>query len=65
MNETGLRASSVKFQDSANAAQLTADALGTALGSIVKSVVSLADGKPVLVLEAGDRRAAPAKLEGC
>jgi prolyl-tRNA editing enzyme YbaK/EbsC (Cys-tRNA(Pro) deacylase) len=42
---------------------LAADALSTALGSIVKSLVFLADGDPVLVLVAGDRRASPQKLK--
>ena len=53
----------VKLEKSARTAQLAADALGTTLGSIVKSLVFLADGKPVLVLVAGDRRADPAKLK--
>ncbi|GAG21879.1 unnamed protein product, partial [marine sediment metagenome] len=38
-------------------------ALDTTLGSIVKSLLFLADGEPVLVLVAGDRRADPAKLK--
>ena len=46
----------VQLQESARTAQLAADALGTALGSIVKSLVFLADGAPLLVLAAGDQR---------
>jgi prolyl-tRNA editing enzyme YbaK/EbsC (Cys-tRNA(Pro) deacylase) len=42
---------------------MAADALDTALGSIVKSLLFLADGEPVLVLVAGDRRADPGKLK--
>jgi len=51
------------LQKSARTAQLAAEALNTALGSIVKSLVFLADGEPVLVLVAGDRRADPVKLK--
>jgi prolyl-tRNA editing enzyme YbaK/EbsC (Cys-tRNA(Pro) deacylase) len=53
----------VHLGKSARTAQLAADALSTALGSIVKSLVFLADGDPVLVLVAGDRRASPQKLK--
>ncbi len=53
----------VELAESARTAQLAADALGTPLGSIVKSLVFLADGKPVLVLVAGDRRASPERLK--
>jgi len=48
---------------STRTAQLAAQAIGTELGSIVKSLVFLADGEPVLVLVAGDRRADPGKLK--
>lgn len=51
------------LSESARTAQLAADALSTPLGSIVKSLVFLADGQPVLVLVAGDRRASPEKLK--
>src|SRR5438045_2873161 len=37
-------------------AQLAAAALGTAVSAIVKSLLFLADGKPVLILVAGDRK---------
>jgi Cys-tRNA(Pro) deacylase len=59
----GLAINVVKLSDSARTAQLAAEAIGTELGSIVKSLVFLADGSPVLVLVAGDRRADPAKLK--
>ncbi len=62
LKAAGLDTSIVKLQESARTAQLAADALDTALGSIVKSLLFLADGAPVLVLVAGDRRADPAKL---
>lgn len=59
----GLTIEIVRLSDSARTAQLAAEAIGTELGSIVKSLVFLADGEPVLVLVAGDRRADPAKLK--
>lgn len=59
----GLDIAIVKLQNSARTAQLAADALGTALGSIVKSLLFLADGEPVLVLVAGDRRVDSSKLK--
>jgi prolyl-tRNA editing enzyme YbaK/EbsC (Cys-tRNA(Pro) deacylase) len=63
LKTAGLEIDTVTLQKSARTAQLAADALGTALGSIVKSLLFLADGKPVLVLVAGDRRADPTKLK--
>lgn len=63
LEAAGMDIDIVKLQESARTAQLAADALGTALGSIVKSLLFLADGEPVLVLVAGDRRADPAKLK--
>jgi prolyl-tRNA editing enzyme YbaK/EbsC (Cys-tRNA(Pro) deacylase) len=62
LEAAGLDIAIVKLEKSARTAQLAADALGTTLGSIVKSLVFLADGEPILVLVAGDRRADPAKL---
>lgn len=46
------------FDDPASTktAQLAAEAMGRDLGQIVKSLLFLADGVPVLVLVAGDRR---------
>ena len=52
-----------KLDASTRTAQEAADAIGTELGSIVKSLVFLADEKFVLVLVAGDRRADPEKLK--
>ena len=48
---------------STRTAQQAAEAIGTELGSIVKSLVFLADGQPIIILVAGDRRADPAKLK--
>jgi prolyl-tRNA editing enzyme YbaK/EbsC (Cys-tRNA(Pro) deacylase) len=63
LEAAGLDVQVVELEESARTAQLAADALGTLLGSIVKSLVFLADGRPVLVLVAGDRRADPLKLK--
>jgi prolyl-tRNA editing enzyme YbaK/EbsC (Cys-tRNA(Pro) deacylase) len=63
LKTAGLEIDTVTLQKSARTAQLAADALGVPLGSIVKSLLFLADGEPALVLVAGDRRADPAKLK--
>ena len=62
LEAAGLAVRVVTLEGSARTAQLAADALHTELGSIVKSLVFLADGEATLVLVAGDRRADPAKL---
>jgi len=64
LREAGLDIELVRLSESARTAQLAADALRTPLGSIVKSLVFLADGQPVVVLVAGDRRASVPKLRG-
>jgi prolyl-tRNA editing enzyme YbaK/EbsC (Cys-tRNA(Pro) deacylase) len=43
-------------------AEAAARAVGAPVGSIVKSLIFLADGAPLLVLVAGDRRADPKRL---
>jgi Cys-tRNA(Pro) deacylase len=60
--DNGLDISVIELDKSTRTAQLAAEAIGTELGSIVKSLVFLADGKPALVLVAGDRRADIKKL---
>ncbi len=60
--DDGLDISVVELDKSTRTAQLAAEAIGTELGSIVKSLVFLADGKLALVLVAGDRRADTKKL---
>lgn len=42
---------------STRTAQLAADAVGTSLGNIVKSLIVIANGRAVLALVAGDQRA--------
>lgn len=51
----GLDTQIIIYEASTRTAQDAADAIGTSLGSIVKSICLLIDGKPVLVLSSGDR----------
>lgn len=46
----------VTFEQSTKTAQMAADAMGCELGQIVKSLVFVVEGAPVLALVAGDRR---------
>lgn len=55
--EYGLADSIVAFDDrSTKTCDLAAEAVGCEVGQIVKSLVFVADGRPVLALVAGDRR---------
>jgi prolyl-tRNA editing enzyme YbaK/EbsC (Cys-tRNA(Pro) deacylase) len=54
--ERGLQIEVVTLSDSARTAAMAAQALGVEVGQIVKSLVFLRDGEPVMVLCAGDRR---------
>jgi Cys-tRNA(Pro) deacylase len=63
LRELGVEIEILELEASTRTAQQAADAIGTELGSIVKSLVFLADGKPIVVLVAGDRRADPARLK--
>ena len=57
-----------EFADGTPTAADAARAAGCALGQIVKSLVFLCDGRSVLVMVPGDRRADPAKIRaaaGC
>jgi len=51
-----------QFDQSTRTAQEAADAIGVSLGQIVKSLVFLADGQPILVLASGPNRTDIAKL---
>jgi prolyl-tRNA editing enzyme YbaK/EbsC (Cys-tRNA(Pro) deacylase) len=51
-----------ELPQSTRTAPQAAAAIGCELGAIVKSLLFLADGRPVLVLVAGDRRADPVIL---
>ena len=63
LREMGVEIDVVELDASTRTAQQAADAIGTTLGSIVKSLVFLADGEPVLVLVSGDQRADPTKMK--
>jgi len=52
----------VEFAESTRTAQDAARALGTSTGQIVKSLVFVADGRPVLVLASGANRVDTAKV---
>jgi prolyl-tRNA editing enzyme YbaK/EbsC (Cys-tRNA(Pro) deacylase) len=54
--DRGLQIDVTTLSDSARTAPLAAAALGVEVGQIVKSLVFLRDGSPVMVLCAGDRR---------
>ena len=63
----GLADGVFEFEQSTKTAQQAADAMGCELGQIVKSLVFVVDGAPVMALVAGDRRgdsAAIARLLG-
>lgn len=52
----GLAEGIITFEQSTKTAQMAADAAGCELGQIVKSLVFVVEGRPVLALVAGDRR---------
>jgi prolyl-tRNA editing enzyme YbaK/EbsC (Cys-tRNA(Pro) deacylase) len=52
----GLAEGVFEFERSTKTAQQAADAMGCELGQIVKSLVFVVDGQPVMALVAGDRR---------
>src|SRR4051794_19852187 len=57
LSEEGLAGRVVRLEENTRTAELAAQALGTAVGAIVKSLVVLADGRPCLAMVSGDRRA--------
>lgn len=59
LEQHGLDGLIVEFDRSTKTAALAADAVGCEVGQIVKSLVFIADGEPVLALVAGDRRGDP------
>ena len=67
LREAGAEARLEEMRDDAATAEAAADAAGCTLSQIVKSLVLLCDGAPVVVLVPGDRRvdsAAVARLTG-
>lgn len=62
LREAGAEARIEQFRDDAATAKAAAEAVGCTLDQIVKSIVLLCDGEPVLVLIPGDRRGDTAKV---
>ena len=62
LREHGLDVSVQVLPDSARTAAEAAVAVGCDVGQIVKSLVFMRDGEPVMVLCAGDRRVAAGRL---
>jgi Cys-tRNA(Pro) deacylase len=58
----GVETDIIEFPQSTRTAQQAADAIGTTVGQIVKSLVFLADGQPVLALVSGANRLDTARL---
>jgi prolyl-tRNA editing enzyme YbaK/EbsC (Cys-tRNA(Pro) deacylase) len=57
LSQRGLEAGLLAFDDrSTKTCELAAEAVGCEVGQIVKSLVFVADSRPVLALVAGDRR---------
>jgi len=62
LRESGAEARVQEFPDGTHTAQDAADAVGCELAQIVKSLVFVCDGQPVVALVPGDRRGDPAKV---
>jgi Cys-tRNA(Pro) deacylase len=62
LREAGAEARLEEFSTGAHTAEEAAGAIGCELRQIVKSVLFVCDGQPVLVCVPGDRRADPHKL---
>ena len=60
--ELGLDPELRRFPEGTKTAQQAADAVGCELGQIVKSLVFMADGSPLLALTSGPNRADPLRL---
>src|SRR6266853_3964783 len=62
LSAAGIAGRIEEFPSSTRTAQEAADAVGTSVGQIVKSLVFLAGGAPVLALVSGANRLDPARL---
>jgi prolyl-tRNA editing enzyme YbaK/EbsC (Cys-tRNA(Pro) deacylase) len=62
LREAGAEARIQEFPEGTHTAQDAADAVGCELAQIVKSLVFVCDGKPVVALVPGDRRGDPEKV---
>jgi Cys-tRNA(Pro)/Cys-tRNA(Cys) deacylase len=68
LREAAVEARIEEFEEGTRTAEDAARAVGSSLGQIVKSLVFVCDGRSVLVMVPGDRRADPAKVRaaaGC
>jgi len=63
LSERDITAEIMEFPDSTRTAQDAARAIGTSVAQIVKSLVFIADGRPLLVLASGANRVDLGKLE--
>jgi prolyl-tRNA editing enzyme YbaK/EbsC (Cys-tRNA(Pro) deacylase) len=63
LKRCGLTIEVMELAESTRTAALAAEAVGSPLGAIVKSLVFIADATPVLVLVSGDKRVDYRKLE--
>jgi len=62
LRESGAEARLEEFAEGTPTAQAAADAVGCELARIVKSLVFLCDGRPLVALVPGDRRGDPRKI---
>lgn len=62
LRRCGIDTGVVHLDKTTRTAELAAQAIGCPVGAIVKSLVFLSDGKPILVLASGDRRVSTEKL---
>ena len=62
LNELGIDAQVLRLPDSTRTAPEAARAVGCDVGAIAKSLLFMADGEPLLVLCAGDRRVNTARV---
>ncbi len=60
--DRGIQIEVVEFKEETRTAQMAADAIGTEVKNIVKSLIFEADGQPILVLCSGDKKVDTAKL---
>jgi Cys-tRNA(Pro) deacylase len=60
--DRGISIEVIEFEEGTRTAQMAADAIGTEVKNIVKSLIFEADGQPILVLCSGDKKVDTAKL---
>lgn len=65
LKSNGINCEIKEFSETTRTALDAANAIGCEVGQIIKSLVFLADGKPIILLVSGDRRAIERKVENC